>query len=167
MGSRAGQRGGQLDRLGAVDRCGGAPGSTPPVVAAAAASAITSYMFSPTPVRRSGRLPSKAGHEQRQRVHEVRRQLDQQRALEQRLADQPEVEVLQVAQAAVDQLRRAAGGARGEVVALHQRDAVAARGGVERHAGAGDAAADHDQVEAVALERGERVCARDHGRNVT
>ena len=36
------------------------------------------------------------------------------------------------------------------VVALDQRDRVAARGGVERDAGAGDAAADHDDVEAVA-----------------
>ena len=48
-----------------------------------------------------------------------------------------------------------------------QRDAVAARGRVERHARAGDAAADHHQVERVALECGERVGARDHGRNVT
>ena len=57
-------------------------------------------------------MPSKLGHEQRQRLDQVRRQLDQQRALEQRLAHQAEVEVLEVAQAAVDQLRRAAGGAR-------------------------------------------------------
>ena len=55
----------------------------------------------------------------------------------------------------------------GEVAALDERDAVAARRGVERDAGAGDAAADHDQVEGVALEGGERVGARDHGRNVT
>ena len=35
----------------------------------------------------------------------------------------------------------------GEVGLLDQRDAVAARGGVERDAGAGDPAADHGDVE--------------------
>jgi hypothetical protein len=97
----------------------------------------------------------------------VGRELDQQGALQQRLAHEPEVEVLEVAQAAVDQLRRAARGAGREVGPLHERDAVAARGRVERHPGARDAPADHDQVERVPFECGERVGARDHGRNVT
>ena len=69
----------------------------------------------PDPGEAVGALALEARHEQRQRLDQVRRQLDQQRALEQRLADQPEVEVLEVAQAAVDQLRGAAGGAGGEV----------------------------------------------------
>ena len=96
--------------------------------------AITSYMFRPMPMRRSRRSLAEGRHEERRRVDEVGRELDQQLALEQRLADQAEVEVLQVAEAAVDHLRGAARGALAEVVALEQRDRVAARGRVERHA---------------------------------
>jgi hypothetical protein len=75
---------------------------------------------------------------------------------------QPEVEVLQVAQAAVDELARAARGAGRVVGTLQQRDAVAARRGVERDAGAGDAAADDDDVELVLAERRESLAAHDH-----
>ena len=96
-------------------------------------------MFSPSPIRRSGRAPSKAGTISGSGAHQVRRERGVDLALEQRLAHQPEVEVLQVAQAAVDELARARRGAGGEVGPLHQRDRVAARGGVERDAGAGDA----------------------------
>ena len=46
--------------------------------------------------------------------------------------------------------------------ALDERDAVAARGGVERDAGAGDPAADDDDVELLVGERGEGVGAVDH-----
>jgi hypothetical protein len=53
------------------------------------------------------------------------------------------------------------------VLALHESDAVAARRRVQRHTGAGDSPADDDQVEALVLERGERVFARDHPRYVT
>jgi hypothetical protein len=67
----------------------------------------------------------------------------------------------------VDQLRGAAGGAGGEVGSFQEGDAVAARGRVERDARTGDAAAHHDQVERVPFQGGERVGARDHGRNVT
>src|SRR5207248_3538705 len=58
-----------------------------------------------------------------------------------------EVAVLQVAEAAVNQLRRGAGGAGGEVALVDEGDVVAAEGGVEGDAGPGDAAAQHDQVE--------------------
>ena len=58
-------------------------------------------------------------------------------ALAQRLVHEADVAVLQVAQPAVHQLRRLGRGARGEVVALDQRRAQAAGGGVEGHAGAG------------------------------
>ena len=67
----------------------------------------------------------------------------------------------------MDELRGAARRAGGEVRLLDQRDAVAARRGVERHARAGDPAAHDDEVEAVPLHRGESVCSRDHGRYVT
>ena len=106
------------------------------------------------------------GHDQRQRAHEVRRQRDHQLALEQRLAHEPEVEVLQVAQAAVDELARAARGARGVVGALEQRHAVAARGRVERDAGARDAAADDDDVELLLAQRREGLAALDHARSL-
>ena len=96
----------------------------------------------------------------------MRRQLDHQAALEQRLADQPEVEVLQVAQAAVDELARAAGGAGGEVVALQQGHAVAAAGRVECDARAGDPAPDDGDVELLLREGGQGLAALDHERSV-
>jgi hypothetical protein len=102
------------------------------------------------------------GDDQRQRLHEVRRERDHDLTLEQRLADEAEVEVLQVAQAAVDELARAARGAGGEVVALDERDAVPARGRVERDAGAGDPAADHDDVEAVGRQGAQGCGSVDH-----
>ncbi len=98
-------------------------------------------------------LVAEGGNQERRRVDEVRRQLDHQLALEQRLADQAEVEVLQVAQAAVDHLRGAARGAFGVVAALQQRHRVPARGRVERDPGAGDAAADDDDLEVLAGDR--------------
>ena len=66
----------------------------------------------------------------------------------------------------MDELARAAGGPGGEVGALEQRHAVAARGGVERDAGAGDAAADDDHVELVLGERREGLAALDHERSL-
>ena len=48
------------------------------------------------------------------------------------------------------------------VVALDQGDCVAARGGVERRPGAGHAAADDDDVEALAGDRRQRLLAREH-----
>ena len=108
--------------------------------------------------RAAALLLAEGRDQERRRVDEVRRQVDHQLALEQRLADQPEVEVLQVAEPAVDHLRGAARGALRVVAALDQRHRVAARGGVERDAGAGDPAADHDDVELVgrALPRARR-----------
>ena len=68
-------------------------------------------------------------------------------ALAQRLVHEADVAVLQVAQPAVHELRALRRRAAGEVVALDQRGAQAAAGGVERHPGAGDPAADHEHVE--------------------
>ena len=67
-------------------------------------------------------------------------------ALGQRLAHQPERAVLEIAQAAVDQLGRGRRGAGGEVVLLEQQHAQAAAGGVARDAGAVDAAADDGEI---------------------
>ena len=58
--------------------------------------------------------------------------LQQEAALAQRLADQAEVYLLEVAEPAVDQLARARRGPGGVVARLQQRHREAARGGVER-----------------------------------
>ena len=107
-------------------------------------------------------LLAERGDQERGRVDEVRRQVDEQLALQQRLAHQSQVEVLQVTEAAVDHLRGAARGADGVVVALQQGDRVAARGGVQGHPGAGDAAADHDDLEVGARDRLDRRGTGQH-----
>ena len=143
---------------------------TPLVVVGAAAQPVARHHVvhvQPHAHEQVGTLAVEARHQQRQRVHEVRREVHHQPALEQRLAHEAEVEVLQVAQAAVDELARAAGGAAGVVGLLDERDRVAARGGVERNASSGDPAADHHHVEALVLEVGECLIAADHGRYVT
>src|SRR6185503_16844929 len=94
--------------------------------------------------------------------HEVRREPDHELALEQRLPHVAEVEVLQVAKSAVDELARASRRARGEVGLLDERDRVAAGGGVERDAGAGDPAADDDEIEALRTQGGDGDGASDH-----
>jgi hypothetical protein len=65
----------------------------------------------------------------------------------------PEIEVLQVAQAAVHQLARARRRADRVVAALDEGDGVAARRGVERDSRPGDAAADHEHVERLGVQR--------------
>ena len=98
------------------------------------------------------------------RVDEVRRQvLGEQAPLVQRLAHQPEVEPLQVPQAAVDELAGPAGRAGGEVALLDQRDREAAAGGVERHAAAGDASADDEHVEELVAQALELAAPRVPG----
>jgi len=85
-------------------------------------------------------------------MHQVWRERDHQLALEQRLAHQTQIEVLQIAQTSVYELAGAAGGARREVGSLDERDAVAATRGVQRDPGAGDAAADDEYVEVLMSE---------------
>ena len=88
-------------------------------------------------------------HVQRDGAYQVRRQPEQDAPFPQRLADQAELSVLQVAQAAVHQPGRAARGAGREVVLLHQGHGQPARRGVQGDAGPGDPAADHQHVERV------------------
>jgi hypothetical protein len=107
-------------------------------------------------------LLAEGGDEERSRVNEMRGQLDHQLALQQRLADQAEVKILQIAEAAVDHLRGAAGGADRIVAALQQRHRVATRGGVEGNAGAGDTAADHQHLKALAGDLLDGVGAGQH-----
>ncbi|MNV26284.1 hypothetical protein D3C71_1174020 [compost metagenome] len=71
-------------------------------------------------------------------------------ALVERLAHQRELALLQVAQAAMDQLGAGAGGMRGQVILLAQADRQAASCCVAGDAGAVDAAAHHQHVEGFA-----------------
>ena len=90
-----------------------------------------------------------------QRPHEVRGQPRQAVALATRLPRDTQLTLADVAQTAMDELRGAARGAGGEVIALHEQRAQPTTGGVAQHPGAGDAAADHEQVDALALRAGE------------
>ena len=87
----------------------------------------------------------------RQRRDEVRRGAQQDGALLRGLPRDGRMAARQVAQAAVRELRAPAAGALGEIPALDERDAQAARGGVQGDAGAGDAAADDEDVDDTAL----------------
>ena len=83
-------------------------------------------------------------HDEVQRTHDVRGGVEQYLALLQRLAHQREVILLQVAQAAVDQLGAGGGGVRGQIVLLAKQHREAPPGCVARDAGAVDSPA-HDQ----------------------
>ena len=87
-------------------------------------------------------------HDEVQRTHDVRRGGQQHLALHERLAHQREVELLEVAQAAVDQLGAGRGGMGSKVVLLTQDDAQTAPGRIPRDAAAVDATADDQQVAA-------------------
>src|SRR5215470_8224496 len=88
------------------------------------------------------------GHQEGQRADEMGGETLQDLLLAEGLAHELEVEELEIAQAAVDQLGGLRGGAGGEVSLLEQGDGSAAQGEVARYPGAGHAAADHDGVEA-------------------
>ncbi len=69
-----------------------------------------------------GRLPPGiAGHDEGEVVDEVRRVLPEQAALLERLHDEGDVALLEIADAAVDQLGGAAGGAFAEILVLEQQ----------------------------------------------
>jgi hypothetical protein len=73
-------------------------------------------------------------------------------ALDERVADQAEIVVLEVAQSAVDQLAGRRRRAAGPVVLLDQRDRVAAQRGVIGDPCAVDPAADDQDVEGALLQ---------------
>ena len=96
--------------------------------------------------------------------HLVRGVAPQPLALGQRLVDEGDLALLEVAQTTVDQLRALRRGARGEVVALHQRRAQAPAGGVEGHARTGDPAPDDQHVERLVGQAAQRGAAFEgHG----
>ncbi len=160
-----GQRGQVLEDLVGADRAVtvGAPVLTGSVAVTKAAVGATAQPLARHHVVHVERHAHEAvgvpavegGDDHGQGLDQVRGELDHQRALEQRLADEPEIEALQVAQAAVHELRRSARGPGRVVAALDEGHAVAPRGGVESDARAGDSATDHDHVEPLGLEGGE------------
>ena len=99
---------------------------------------------------------------ERQHPHQVGGVAAQPLALGQRLVDEGDLALLEVAEAAVDQLGALRRRARGEVAAFDERGAQAPAGGVEGHAGAGDAAA-HDQHVEVSSARRRSMAPRSKG----
>ncbi len=85
--------------------------------------------------------------QKRQRMYQVRGVAQQAPALQQRLAHQRHVELRQIADATVDELGRGAARAAGEIPALDEAYAVAARGGIQRDTRPRDAPTDHQDVE--------------------
>jgi hypothetical protein len=85
--------------------------------------------------------------------------LDQQGALPQRLADQPEVQHLQVAQAAVDELAGPAGRAGGEVPSLYHAHSQTPGGGVQGTTVADDPATHDEDVQHLGRHPVEAVLA--------
>ncbi len=81
-----------------------------------------------------------------QRPDDVRRVRPQDLALDQRLAHQPELVVFEVAQAAMDELRRPGRSGAGEVIHFGKRHAVAAPGRITGDAAAVNAATDDEDV---------------------
>jgi len=82
------------------------------------------------------------------RLDQVRRQSgEHQLALVQGLADQPELQLLQIAQATVEQLGRPAGRSRGQIPRFHQSYLETASGGIQRCTGTDHTATDDDDVE--------------------
>ena len=90
--------------------------------------------------------------EEGQGAHQMGGVAQQSLALVQRLVHQPDLALLEVAEAAVGQLRRLGRRARGQVALVDQRHAQASARRVERHAGAGDAGADDQHVEGLVLQ---------------
>ena len=101
--------------------------------------------------------------EERQHPHEVRRVAQRALALVERVVDEPDLLLLQVAQPAVDELRRLRRRPAREVVPLDERGAQAPGGGVEGDAAAGDPAADDEDVELLGREAVERDRAVETG----
>src|SRR5205085_4557245 len=96
-----------------------------------------------------GPAAGRIGEDEEQRLDDVRRGGEHYLALSQALADQLELILLQVAQAAVDQFGGGGAGMAGEVVLLDQQHLQPAPGRVARDRAAIDAAADDEEIEGV------------------
>ena len=99
---------------------------------------------------------SKHREQEAQRAHQVGRDGEQHPPLARCFQHQTEIEVLEIAQAAVDQPRRTGARASAEIAGVHQRGTETAQGRVARDAPARDPAADHEQVHRLRLHRLQR-----------
>ena len=79
-------------------------------------------------------------------MDQVRGELEKQGALTQGLVNQPELELLQVADPPVDQLGGATRGALGKIILLEKDDGKTSQTRVASYAGSIDTAADHREV---------------------
>ena len=85
-------------------------------------------------------------HDKTRRADQVRRDPQQHFALGQRFRDQPELVLLEIAQAAMYQLAAGRAGMSGEVVFLHQQDGEPAPGCISGDPGAVDAPTDDQKI---------------------
>ena len=120
---------------------------------------------------RDDAVPGQDRDQERQELDEVRRVAAQPLALVERLVDEADIALLEVAQPPVDELGALRRRAAGEVLGLDEGGAQAAGGGVEGDPDAGDAAADDEHVERLARQAlehrrpGERRDGRVLGRH--
>ena len=98
--------------------------TTPPLPATAAIARHHVVHVQPDPDLAIAAVVAEGRHQIRRRVDEMGGELDHQLSLQQRLADQSEIEVLQVPESAVDHLRRAARGSDRPVGPLDHGDRV-------------------------------------------
>ena len=98
------------------------------------------------------RRPSIHGHEKRLRRHQVRSQMEERGALAQRFAHQMNLQLLEIAKAAMNQLRVLAAGSGSEMALLDQRYAYSAHREIAGDARAIDAATQNENVEPLTAE---------------
>jgi hypothetical protein len=91
-------------------------------------------------------VPLEARHQERQWVDQPAAFAQEQFPLAHRVDRRPDLQVAQVAQAAVDQLGRTAGGAAGEIAGLDEQRPQSEVGGLAQDSGAGDSATQDQQV---------------------
>ena len=94
-------------------------------------------------------LPAIDRQQEAERLDEMRRGLDQPSALDQGLAHERKLELLEIAQAAMDQLGRGRRGGASIVALLGEHHLQPAAGGVASNGSAMNAAADDENVEAL------------------
>ena len=124
---------------------------------------IWSYMNRPSRSSHAGRRPAWCGSTKSQRPDDVGSDLPEDFALDQRFADQPELVIFEIAQAAMHQFRRPRRGAAGQVVHFTKENRVSPAGRIAGDAAAIDAAANDREVENLTQGRSPhafRVCSR-------
>src|SRR2546430_5823975 len=89
-----------------------------------------------------------------ERPDDVRRDPEERFALGERLGDEAELEILQVAKSTVDDLGGSRRGLRGKIALLDQQHLQAAPGGIARNSRAVDAAADDQQIVMLGVHAG-------------